>query len=342
MSFLTRLSLANRGLVALIAIVITGFGVYAVPSLKQQLLPSLEFPGAFIGASLPGASPEIIEEQVTKPIEDAVKGADGLDSIQSTTREGSATHPGDVRVRHRPRQRGQPAHHLGQPDPADSCRTASSRPSSPAAPTTSRRSCWPRPAAPTRTTWPNRLNDDRRAGARTRSRASATCRSPAPADQQVVITPDLAELAAAGVSPARDRRACCRPTACPMPAGAVDRRHPVAERAGRHPDHLGRRSCAASTSPAAPGPVRLGDVATVDEQPAPATSFTRTDGVDSLGIAVTAAPDGNAVQISHEVRDHARRPAATRPAPSSPSSSTRRRSSSARSRASPPRACSAC
>jgi hydrophobic/amphiphilic exporter-1 (mainly G- bacteria), HAE1 family len=86
MSFITRLSLANRGLVALIAIVITGFGVYAVPSLKQQLLPSLEFPGAFIGAQLPGASPEIIEAQVTKPIEDAVKGADGLDEIQSTSR----------------------------------------------------------------------------------------------------------------------------------------------------------------------------------------------------------------------------------------------------------------
>ena len=90
MSVLTRLSLANRGLVALIAIVITGFGVYAIPSLKQQLLPSLEFPGAFIGASVPGASPEIIEAQVTKPIEDAVKGADGLDSIPSPTREGSA------------------------------------------------------------------------------------------------------------------------------------------------------------------------------------------------------------------------------------------------------------
>ena len=91
MSFLTRLSLANRGLVALIAIIIAGFGVYMIPSIKQQLLPSLEFPGAFIGASLPGASPEIIEAQITKPLEDAVKGADGLESIQSTTREGSAS-----------------------------------------------------------------------------------------------------------------------------------------------------------------------------------------------------------------------------------------------------------
>nr|BFE68230.1 hypothetical protein GCM10020092_015310 [Actinoplanes digitatis] len=51
------------------------------------------------------------------------------------------------------------------------------------------------------------------------------------------------------------------------------------------------------------GPVRLDAVATVTEQLAPATSYTRTDGVDSLGIAVTAAPDGNPVNISHEVRD---------------------------------------
>ena len=44
-------------------------------------------------------------------------------------------------------------------------------------------------------------------------------------------------------------------------------------------------------------------MATVEQQLAPATSITRTNGKDSLGIAVTAAPDGNAVQISHEIRD---------------------------------------
>ena len=61
MSLLARLSLANRGLVALVAVVIAAFGAFAVPSLKQQLLPSLEFPGAFVVASYPGAAPEIVE-----------------------------------------------------------------------------------------------------------------------------------------------------------------------------------------------------------------------------------------------------------------------------------------
>src|SRR4029077_9581139 len=48
MSRLARLSLANRGLVALIAIIVTGFGLLTIPSLKQQLFPSLDFPAAFI------------------------------------------------------------------------------------------------------------------------------------------------------------------------------------------------------------------------------------------------------------------------------------------------------
>ena len=51
------------------------------------------------------------------------------------------------------------------------------------------------------------------------------------------------------------------------------------------------------------GPVKLDAVATVTQQLAAAPSFTRTDGVESLGIAVTASPDGNPVAISHEVRD---------------------------------------
>lgn len=85
MSLLARFSLANRGLVALIAVVITAFGAFAVPSLKQQLLPSLEFPAAFIVAPYPGAGPEIVESQVTEPIENALQGIPGLDQVTSTS-----------------------------------------------------------------------------------------------------------------------------------------------------------------------------------------------------------------------------------------------------------------
>lgn len=50
-------------------------------------------------------------------------------------------------------------------------------------------------------------------------------------------------------------------------------------------------------------PVRLGDVATVKQQEAPADSITRTDGKPSLSVAVTMDRDGSAVAISEAVQD---------------------------------------
>jgi HAE1 family hydrophobic/amphiphilic exporter-1 len=50
-------------------------------------------------------------------------------------------------------------------------------------------------------------------------------------------------------------------------------------------------------------PVRLGDVATVKEEPAPADSITRTDGRPSLAVAVTIDHDGSAVAVSDAIHD---------------------------------------
>ena len=87
MTFFARFSLANRSLVALGALIVAVFGLITVPALKQQLLPSLEFPAAFISAAYAGASPDIVEEQVTVPIETAIQSVPGLESTtaKSTT-----------------------------------------------------------------------------------------------------------------------------------------------------------------------------------------------------------------------------------------------------------------
>ncbi|MDR8412900.1 efflux RND transporter permease subunit [Nonomuraea sp. 3-1Str] len=90
MTALARLSLANRTLVILVAVVLSAFGAFTIPQLKQQLLPSLAFPGAFVIASYPGASPEIVEDQVTQPLEDAFQGLDGMEQMTSTSKEGLA------------------------------------------------------------------------------------------------------------------------------------------------------------------------------------------------------------------------------------------------------------
>jgi len=88
MSRLARLSLANRSLVALLSVAIVLFGLISTRSLKQELLPSLEMPGAFITTVYPGASPEIVEREVTEPIETAIAGTDGLERVTSTSSNG--------------------------------------------------------------------------------------------------------------------------------------------------------------------------------------------------------------------------------------------------------------
>ena len=75
MSFLARLSLANRGLVALISVAILGAGAFVLPQLRQQMFPDLQFPMVSVIAAYPGATPEIVEQQVAIPIEQAVAGA---------------------------------------------------------------------------------------------------------------------------------------------------------------------------------------------------------------------------------------------------------------------------
>ncbi|HWS31428.1 MAG TPA: efflux RND transporter permease subunit [Actinoplanes sp.] len=90
MSIFARLSLANRKLVAIIAALVVALGCYAAASLKQQLLPDLSFPAVTVSAAYPGAAPDVIEQQVTVPIEDAVQNLTGVESMTSTSQQGSA------------------------------------------------------------------------------------------------------------------------------------------------------------------------------------------------------------------------------------------------------------
>jgi multidrug efflux pump subunit AcrB len=91
MSFLTRLSLANRLIVGLITAAIVVFGLFAVGSLKQELLPSVQQPGAYVSATYPGASPASVEREVTEPVEQAVQGIKGVTGVTSTSVGGSTS-----------------------------------------------------------------------------------------------------------------------------------------------------------------------------------------------------------------------------------------------------------
>ncbi|MEV8039975.1 efflux RND transporter permease subunit [Arthrobacter sp. NPDC080082] len=85
---LARLSLGNRALIALITVFASVFGVITMTSLKQELIPSIEFPQITVITSMPGASPEVVDKQVSGPLETALRGVEGLESTSSTSRNG--------------------------------------------------------------------------------------------------------------------------------------------------------------------------------------------------------------------------------------------------------------
>ncbi|MEE2568446.1 efflux RND transporter permease subunit [Pseudarthrobacter sp. J64] len=85
---LAQLSLANRALIALATVFASVFGVITMSSLKQELIPSIEFPQVTVLSAMPGASPEVVDKQVSTPLETALNSVEGLESTSSTSRSG--------------------------------------------------------------------------------------------------------------------------------------------------------------------------------------------------------------------------------------------------------------
>jgi len=90
MSFLSRISLANRSLVALATVAILIIGAFLIPSLKQELYPSLEFPAVTVITSYPGASPSVVEQSITDPLEQSIQGTSGVQSLTSYSNQNSS------------------------------------------------------------------------------------------------------------------------------------------------------------------------------------------------------------------------------------------------------------
>ncbi|MEO3890001.1 efflux RND transporter permease subunit [Nonomuraea sp. B5E05] len=343
MTAFARLSLVNRSLVILIAVVLSAFGMFAIPQLKQQLLPSLSFPGAFVVAPFAGASPEIVEDQVTKPIEDSFQGLTGMEQMTSTSKEGLA----QIQV----------AFEYGTDveSSVNKMQQAISRVTLP-------EGVEPQVVAGNTDDIPVlvlAVGD----GGDERSMADKLRRILVPElqgvegvrevsvtgtrEEVVTIEPDARKMALAGVSAAQIPEVL-KANGTPIPAGTlVDDGKALTVQVGSRVDSVSKLESLylAPAQPAAtpqqaqpqqsqqqsqqqspqqgqaqgrPGqgavaqqpvrpkplkPVKLGDVAEIERGLAEATTLTRTDGRSSLGVAVTMTPDGNAVAISHEIRE---------------------------------------
>ncbi len=66
-------------------------GLVAFARMQVNNAPDVDFPGAFVSVSQPGAAPNELETQVTQRVEFAVRGVNGVDEISSTVVEGNST-----------------------------------------------------------------------------------------------------------------------------------------------------------------------------------------------------------------------------------------------------------
>ena len=88
MHWLTTFSLRNRSLVALVIVAVVALGGVAITSLREELIPNINYPAVTIVTMEPGASPLDVERQITTPLEGALKGASGLKELDSYSNEG--------------------------------------------------------------------------------------------------------------------------------------------------------------------------------------------------------------------------------------------------------------
>jgi len=63
-------------------------GLVSMTRLGIDLFPAVDFPFVNISTVYPGASPEEVETLVTKPLEDAVAGIEGVKRVESNSSEG--------------------------------------------------------------------------------------------------------------------------------------------------------------------------------------------------------------------------------------------------------------
>jgi len=81
-------SLRHRSVVVILACILLGYGVYSLQQAKYDVFPEFSPPQVVIPTEAPGLSPEQVELLVTQPIENAVNGVSGVQSIRSASVQG--------------------------------------------------------------------------------------------------------------------------------------------------------------------------------------------------------------------------------------------------------------
>jgi len=88
---LTRLAISRPLAILMLIVGLVLMGAVSYTRMKVDRFPAISFPAVFVSIAYAGAAPTDMEELIAKPVENAVSGLPGIDTISSTSSEGSVT-----------------------------------------------------------------------------------------------------------------------------------------------------------------------------------------------------------------------------------------------------------
>jgi HAE1 family hydrophobic/amphiphilic exporter-1 len=86
----TRVSIGNPVLATMVMLAFVVLGAFSYQRLAVDQFPNIDFPTVVIVMDYPGASPEIVESEVTKKVEEAVNTVAGISTLYSRSYEGTS------------------------------------------------------------------------------------------------------------------------------------------------------------------------------------------------------------------------------------------------------------
>ena len=86
----TRVSLKNPVFATMVMLALVVLGLFAYQRLKVDQFPNIDFPVVVVNTEYPGASPEIVESEVSKKVEEAVNSIAGINTLTSRSYEGQS------------------------------------------------------------------------------------------------------------------------------------------------------------------------------------------------------------------------------------------------------------
>jgi hydrophobic/amphiphilic exporter-1 (mainly G- bacteria), HAE1 family len=86
--FLSNLSIKQPVFATMMMVALAVLGITSYRQLKVDMFPDVEFPIVTVTTVYPGASPETVEREVTKRIEESINTVQGIKHVESTSQEG--------------------------------------------------------------------------------------------------------------------------------------------------------------------------------------------------------------------------------------------------------------